>query len=177
MGFPGETEEDFKQTLDFIADNRKYINEVTNVSSFVLMPGSDIGIYAHKFGVSFTNIDDPGSWIDKNGLTQKQRNERVVRTCNLLEELNINSLIINCQAEDDTQKQADKIKVVESIKVEDKFSVLKKKINPLENISFYRRQWFRKVLLAILLLGISIIADFYLWLIKKFRGSIIFPGS
>ena len=61
-GFPGETEDDFEQTLDFLRENKQFIHQVTNVSAFVLMPGADLSIYPHRFGIRFIDSNDPGKY-------------------------------------------------------------------------------------------------------------------
>ncbi len=173
VGFPGETKTDFQQTIDFIRRNSQYIAQVTNVSSFVLMPGSDVGVYPQRFGVKFLDPLDPGKWTDANNLTQAERNQRVGIICGLLKELKIKNLIVNYQdktakACSDKNKKINKIKnqLNEIIQAHD--SKLKK---------FKRKNKIFKYVLLGGLFFASIIIDFYLNILKKSRGSIIFPGN
>ncbi|MBU1088061.1 MAG: B12-binding domain-containing radical SAM protein [Candidatus Omnitrophica bacterium] len=173
VGFPGETEADFIQTIEFIQSNRQYIAQVTNVSSFVLMPGSDVGIYPQRFGVKFLDPLDPGKWTDANGLTQSERNQRVKRVCDLLRELKIKNLIVNYQdkncklnpAGDKSLKPAD----------EPQTKIINSAGRELSN--FKRSGKVGKFILLLILFIASIIIDFYLFILKKLRGSIIFPGN
>ncbi len=50
VDFPGETEEDFQQTVDFVIQNRYFI-DVVHVSQFALLLGSDIHQNPNGFGV------------------------------------------------------------------------------------------------------------------------------
>lgn len=177
FGFPGETEDDFKMTLDFLYKNRKYISQVTNVSSFVLMPNSDLGIYPRRYGIQFLNPQDPGLWTDENGLTQEQRNLRVAKTCDFLKQLGIKNLIVNYQEEKIKdicwQRQTKNVKNMEQGN---------DKIGKLEIVYTAKKRaqnnhLHKKAILLFLIFIFSLVIDFYLMLLKKIRGSIIFPGS
>ncbi len=52
VGFPGETEDDFKLTLDFIMRNRKYICGVTNVNSCLILLYSDLYYNPNKYHIT-----------------------------------------------------------------------------------------------------------------------------
>ncbi len=175
VGFPGESEDDFEQTLEFVRQNRKYITQVTNVSSFVLMPGSDLAVYPHRFGINYQDETDPGSWRDDLGLTQDIRNERVLRTCKLLETLRIRNLIVNYQ-----KNSCEKLK---SLVQSDTVKNTQEKPQDLQTDNKdrfcgkpVRKSLFQKTVL-VLLFVFSLVMDFYLMILKKLRGSIIFPGS
>ncbi|MBU1044829.1 MAG: B12-binding domain-containing radical SAM protein [Candidatus Omnitrophica bacterium] len=173
VGFPGETEADFKQTIDFLKSNSKYISQVTNVSSFVLMPGSDVGIYPQRFGVKFLDPLDPGKWTDANWLTQAERNQRVGRICDLLKELKIKNLIVNYQ---DKNAKVCNIKNEIPQQITDKSDGIID-LSDLKSRGFKRRNKILKFAVLGILLIASIIIDFYLNVLKKLRGSIIFPGN
>jgi len=172
VGFPSETADDFEETLNFIRENKVSIDQVTNVSAFVLMPGADLAIYPHKFGIKFLDPDDPAKWTDENGLTQLARNNRVQIVRKLLDELKIKSLIINYQQDipqaqnNLIEKEKDKIALTLDAKSD------KKEDTPRRTI----RRSKRPVLLMILFI-FSIMAELYLKAIKKIRGSVIFPGN
>ncbi|MCK4993858.1 MAG: B12-binding domain-containing radical SAM protein [Candidatus Omnitrophica bacterium] len=175
VGFPGETESDFEQTLDFVRQNKKYITQVTNVSSFVLMPGSDLAIYPQRFGIKYLDITDPGSWTDALGLSQDIRNARVSRTCELLETLKIRNLIVNYQKKTrEIKKTTNKKPACREISTNHPgVTQLVEHVNCFKPVN---KTLFKKILL-LFLFGFSLIMDLYLLVLKRVRGSIIFPGS
>ena len=177
VGFPGESEHDFEQTLEFVRENRNYITQVTNVSSFVLMPGSDLAVYPHRFGITYKEETDPGSWIDDLGLTQDIRNKRVSRTCRLLGTLNIRNLIVNYQknpCKDSEPLIANDAAKSRKEKTAEKQMQAEWKIQRAEKTG--QKSVFQKSVLFFLFV-FSLIMDWYLLVLKKLRHSIIFPGS
>lgn len=53
IGYPGESEEEFKKTCAFVKRNRDYIDQVTNASTCFLMLDTDLMNNLDKFGVYF----------------------------------------------------------------------------------------------------------------------------
>jgi hypothetical protein len=179
VGFPGESRDDFQQTLDFIYENRKYIAQVTNVSSFVFMPGADLGIYPHKFGIKFLDPDNPGKWTDENGLTQGERNERVKEVCRCLKQLGIENLIVNDQPDFCPEQCIPEKKKLSVCGIKGVSEVKTAPAGKHDGKGQNRKsqQKLKKTGILLCLFIFSLIIDFYLTLLKKIRGSIIFPGS
>ena len=53
IGVPGETEEDYKEGVDFILKNRKYIGRMANINPLILVNGSVYWINPEEHGIKF----------------------------------------------------------------------------------------------------------------------------
>jgi len=74
VGFPGETRDDFKLTMDFIARNKDYIDIVSDPSECYI--GDNTYLYRHyeDFGV----VMDKGVWFTRDGTnTPEERKKRI----------------------------------------------------------------------------------------------------
>lgn len=95
VGFPGETEEDFRQTIEFICENKDYIDEVTNVSGCTLFPETDLGRNKEKYGIFWQEGTDPMLFYDFNGLNREGRNKRVEHLVEIINNLGLSKSIVN----------------------------------------------------------------------------------
>lgn len=98
LGFPGETEGDVDQVLDFLTRNKAYIHEVTNVSACTLFPAADLGVNKKKYGIRWQEGTDPILFTDAQGLGRDQRNQRVARMLVELQRLGLSRAIVNTAA-------------------------------------------------------------------------------
>lgn len=74
VGFPNESFSDFKQTIDFIERNKKYITRVAPASLLTIPFGSPMSEYPHMFGVKY--IVHEGEYLDST-TTLKIRQARL----------------------------------------------------------------------------------------------------
>lgn len=95
VGFPGETEDDFNLTVDFIRQNKSYIDEVTNVSGCTLFPESEMGINKKKYGIHLEEGADNVLFSDANGLNHEGRSGRARRMLEIINDLGLKESIIN----------------------------------------------------------------------------------
>lgn len=71
VGYPGETNEHFLETVDFVKRNRKYMNRVNPANVLNIPPGSPIAINPEKFGV--TEIINSLEWSDETSTAQEKQ--------------------------------------------------------------------------------------------------------
>lgn len=89
VGFPGETEQDFNETVRFLKENKNVINQVTNINGFSVFPQAEVGQNQKKYGII---PDKSGEWMlfkDRNGLERKGRFERVTALADIVEKLQL----------------------------------------------------------------------------------------
>jgi len=90
IGFPGETEDDFNQTLDYLCKARPYIDYVASISTCGIGPGSELATNPEKFNI---DIKDHFYWYSKNGKNDIYiRMERYRRLLDFLKRESIRTL-------------------------------------------------------------------------------------
>ncbi len=77
VGFPGETDEDFLETIRFLEENRQYISGFTSVNACILIPGSEIHTHREQLGLKLLDETQPESWYLDSENTPKIRSERL----------------------------------------------------------------------------------------------------
>ena len=90
FGFPGETQEDFQQTLDFLNKNRAAFSQVHASETFChIDPGTYLSGHLHQLGVSEKRLH-PLYWESEDGKnTYPERLRRHQEFCQLAVSLNI----------------------------------------------------------------------------------------
>ena len=116
VGFPGETREDFEDTLNFLKRNKNYINMVDNLSTLMLSPGTLITKRPELFNVTVET--QRHTWHDDVGNTIEVRNHKLKECQRLLESLKIpvgiiNQELIESSVIGETEEQSDWKRAVE----------------------------------------------------------------
>jgi anaerobic magnesium-protoporphyrin IX monomethyl ester cyclase len=89
VGFPGESEEDFQATLDFVEENARFIGAVCP-NPMMITADVPIGMNPAKYGVRNDIEHIGGAWESVDGTnTLNVRRERMDRMIGLLERQNI----------------------------------------------------------------------------------------
>ena len=93
VGHPGEEDDDFERTIDFLEKNRKHIDSVNMIASFYPQPGSAIHESPEEYGVILPLKGSPEYWHDgsykNHSYRQKKQKEMaiVLRAMDLLTDL------------------------------------------------------------------------------------------
>jgi len=95
VGFPGETEDDFAQTLALVRRNRAHICGVNSINTCILLLGSPLEIGKDRLGiVTPAGADADTGWV-QGANTPPVRQERAQRLLALLAELDIPARVSN----------------------------------------------------------------------------------
>lgn len=88
VGFPTETEADFRKTLEFIEAHAPYVHQI-GVSSCEIQKGSHLDVHPEAYGLKLP-LDDRLRWTTADGSnTYEVREERLSRVNALLERLRL----------------------------------------------------------------------------------------
>ena len=79
IGFPGEGEDEFNDTLKFLVENKEYINKVNANSPMVVLENSEVYTNPEKYGIA---VDDNGKVLfdgDNGWKTVDNENNLTIR--------------------------------------------------------------------------------------------------
>jgi radical SAM superfamily enzyme YgiQ (UPF0313 family) len=92
LGFPGETEEDFRQTMNFVEEHRKYIRGMGAISVCLVNGGAELDLEREKYGIVLSEDGQirAKQWVAKDGSnTYEIRKLRAEKFVGLVKQLGI----------------------------------------------------------------------------------------
>jgi len=89
VGFPGEGEEGFRDSVNFLTQYSRYIERVSSLSPCYVTGNSDLELHPEKYGIHLPEHDWWYLWTDKDGNDYPRRREKAREMAALLESLNI----------------------------------------------------------------------------------------
>ncbi len=116
VGFPGETEKDFRKTLIFVRNNKKYIDRVIGVATCFTIGNSTLEKQPEKFGVNTSMKNSLYKWYDKKGNNYELRMKKAEKLVSLLNNLSIPLVEVKAVYEQKPKFKDSIVKNIEEIK-------------------------------------------------------------
>jgi len=101
-GFPGEGDDEFRQTVEFIRKNRENISGITNLNACNVTRGSTLFLKAKELGISFPEnpVLHDSRWNIGDINTYQIRQARAIELMGLVKDLNLAIFTSNVFAKD-----------------------------------------------------------------------------
>lgn len=176
VGFPGETESEFRKTIDFVKANSRYIDTVKSINTLHLIAGTEIYENPKRFNLAVLPKDNwHYLWETKDGNTYALRKRRVEELLELA-----SSLGIKVQETNIKEGKEISLSALQGSK-EEKAAVLKSSLISLQELPsrrniFSKKRTVGRWLLLIFSACITIFYIIYFWCAMFFRNRIILGG-
>lgn len=99
VGFPGESEDDFRQTLDFLSENREYITRISNLSMCLVNNDSDLDLRPGRYGITLPPdiAVRAREWTDASGNCLELRWKRLAELKRLVSMIGLGYVFSNAE--------------------------------------------------------------------------------
>lgn len=173
IGFPGEGEKEFQETVEFVKRNSDYIDTIKSINTLHLIAGTDVYEHREKFGIKPLPQENwHYLWETEDGNNYEIRRRRGEYLLEVARKLGIKVMETNLhEGKHLEQKEIDYQKLKLLVNNLQKLPE-KRKFSPI----LPRRRLVKLPYLTLILL-LTLMAEVYLWILKKLRRMIIFPGS
>ncbi|MBU1062388.1 MAG: B12-binding domain-containing radical SAM protein [Candidatus Omnitrophica bacterium] len=178
VGFPSETERDFKETYNFIRRNSNYIDTIKSINTLHLIAGTDIYENREKYGIKpLPEKDWHYLWETYDGNIYNLRKEKTQRLLDLSNDLGLKVMEANIQE--------GKENIVETIigkqDLKEKILILKESVNSLQRLPQKRMitRRSRKLSRWLILIFLCFYTFFYIiyfWIYMKLRNKVLLGG-
>lgn len=180
IGFPGETEKEFKKTYNFIKRNKKYIDTIKSINTLHLIAGTEVYEKAcEKFNMeSLPEENWHYLWKTYDGNTYDVRKERAQKLLYLAYNLGIKVM--------ETNIREGKESIFEAIKdkkgLENRLTILRDSINTLQelpqkrNIIIKKKRGIFKWLILVLVSFYTFFYIVYFWFYVHLRNKVLLGG-
>ena len=89
VGFPGEKEEEFNETVDFLRRNKDYIDVISSINTFMVLEGTPILRQARKYGIILPDERWDLYWYTAYGNDYDYRKEKLKKLTDVAHELDM----------------------------------------------------------------------------------------
>ncbi|MDP8253473.1 MAG: radical SAM protein [Candidatus Kaelpia aquatica] len=176
IGFPSEDEAEFQKTADFLRRNREYINTLKSINTLHLIAGTDL--YKNYSEFKINSLPDDNwhyLWETEDGNNYTLRRERGESLLKLAEELGFK--VMETNLDEGKQQKEDKVDISRLEVLVNRIQHLPKQRKDFSGEALIPRKRILKLPYLILIIVLTLAAETYLWILKKIRRIIIFPGS
>jgi len=173
IGFPGEGEKEFQETVEFVKRNSDYIDTIKSINTLHLIAGADVYEHREKFGIKPLPPENwHYLWETEDGNNYEIRRRRGEYLLEVARKLGIKVMETNLHEGKHLGQQEINYQRLKLLVNNLQDLPQRKKLSPI----LPRKRWIKFPYLVLILM-LTMIAEVYLWILKKLRRMIIFPGS